>query len=160
MALEKYTEKRNFKNTPEPEARAKKGGRNRFVVQEHHASRLHWDFRLEMTENKDSGQIVLKSWAIPKGVPEKINDKRLAVEVEDHPVDYINFEGIIPEGSYGAGTVKIWDSGDYEPIKRDDNLVEFILRGKKLKGRYTLVKTRGYGGKNSWLIIKNAPKGV
>ncbi|RJO62301.1 3'-phosphoesterase [candidate division WS5 bacterium] len=160
MALEKYQEKRDFKKTPEPEALAKKGTRNRFVIQEHHASHLHFDFRLEMTENKDSGQIVLKSWAVPKGLPEKINEKRLAVEVEDHPVDYINFEGVIPEGSYGAGTVKIWDSGKYDLIKRDDKLVEFILRGEKLKGRYTLIKTRGYGGRNSWLIIKNAPKGV
>ncbi|MDO8507888.1 MAG: DNA polymerase ligase N-terminal domain-containing protein [bacterium] len=160
MALEKYKEKRNFTKTPEPEAKAVKGGQGRFAVQEHHASQLHWDFRLEMAEDLNSDTIVLKSWAVPKGIPEEVGEKRLAVEVEDHPVDYIDFEGEIPEGSYGAGAVKIWDSGKYELIKRDEKIIEFILEGKKAKGRYTLIKTSGYGGKNSWLIIKNTPKGV
>lgn len=160
MALEKYKEKRNFGRTPEPEAKNSKSGQGRFVVQEHNASHLHWDFRLEMAESLDSDVIVLKSWAVPKGIPEEVGEKRLAVEVEDHPVDYIDFEGEIPEGSYGAGTVKIWDSGKYEIIKRDEKVIEFTLDGKKAKGRYTLVKTRGYSGKNSWLIIKNTPKGV
>lgn len=159
MALEKYKEKRDFAKTSEPEAKAKELGQNRFVVQEHNASQLHWDFRLEMTESLDSYAIVLKSWAVPKGLPENIGDKKLAVEVEDHPVSYIDFEGVIPEGSYGAGTVKIWDSGEYELIKRDEKVIEFILKGKKLTGRYTLIKTKGYG-RNSWLITKNTPKGV
>jgi|SRR3990172_12181979 len=158
MTLERYKEKRDFTKTPEPKASPKAKGRDRFVVQEHHATQLHWDFRLEMTENLDSDAIVLKSWAVPKGMPEEIGEKRLAVEVEDHPVDYIDFEGEIPEGSYGAGIVKIWDKGKYEPIKRDEHVIGFILNGKKAKGRYTLIKTQGYGGKNSWLITKNTPK--
>ncbi len=159
MALEKYQEKRDFKKTSEPGAKEPKESLNRFVVQEHHASQLHWDFRLEMTEAIDSGSIVLKSWAVPKGLPQSIGDKKLAVEVEDHPVDYIDFEGVIPEGSYGAGTVKIWDSGEYELIKRDEKVIEIVLSGKKLIGRYALIKTKGYG-RNSWLITKNTPKGV
>lgn len=158
MVLEKYKEKRDFAKTPEPDVVLAKEGQSRFVVQEHDARNLHWDFRLEMTENPDSKSVVLKSWAVPKGMPKKNGDKRLAVGVEDHPVDYINFEGSIPEGSYGAGTVKIWDKGTYELIKRDGKVIEFILNGKKAKGRYTLIKTKGYGGRNTWLIIKNAPK--
>lgn len=160
MVLEKYKEKRDFTKTPEPEAKKVSSGKNRFVVQEHHASHLHWDFRLEMAEGLDSETIVLKSWAVPKGMPEEIGEKRLAVAVEDHPVDYIDFEGIIPEGSYGAGIVKIWDKGKYELIKRDEKVIEFILDGKKARGRYTLIKTQGYVGKKSWLITKNTPKGV
>lgn len=160
MVLEKYKEKRDFNKTSEPEAQTSSKGQSRFVVQEHHASHLHWDFRLEMTESPDSKPTVLKSWAVPKGIPEEIGQKRLAVEVEDHPVSYIDFEGEIPKGSYGAGIVKIWDKGKYELIKRNDKVIEFILKGQKLKGRYTLIKTKGYGGRNSWLIIKNAPKSV
>jgi len=159
MTLEKYKEKRNFAKTPEPEVQDISEGQNRFVVQEHHASQLHWDFRLEMAEGLKSPNVVLKSWAVPKGLPENIGDKRLAVAVEDHPVDYISFEGVIPEGSYGAGTVKIWDKGKYELIKRDSKVIELILSGEKMKGRYTLIKTSGYG-RNSWLITKNTPKGV
>jgi bifunctional non-homologous end joining protein LigD len=92
-------------------------------------------------------------------VPQEINEKHLAVQVEDHPFDYRNFEGIIPKGQYGAGTVTIWDKGTYEPIKWDDKVVEIIANGQKLKGRYSLVRTKGFGSRqNSWLIIKNAPK--
>lgn len=160
MGLEKYKEKRDFSRTSEPVAKQSESGKNRFVVQEHHASHLHWDFRLEMSERADGGSVVLKSWAVPKGIPENIGDKKLAIEVEDHPIDYITFEGIIPEGNYGAGLVKIWDSGKYELIKRDDKIIEFLLYGKVLNGRYTLIKTKGYGGRNSWLITKNTPKGV
>ncbi len=158
MSLEKYKQKRDFKETPEPEPAASSKGASRFVIQEHHASHLHYDFRLEMPEEAGSQTIVLKSWAVPKGIPKEINEKKLAVQVEDHPVDYIGFEGIIPEGSYGAGTVKIWDSGQYELLKRDNKVIEVILNGKKASGRYSLVKTRGYGGRNTWLLIKNAPK--
>jgi DNA ligase D-like protein (predicted 3'-phosphoesterase) len=160
MTLEKYKGKRDFTKTPEPEAKSISAGQNRFVVQEHNASQLHWDFRLEMPETLDSGTIVLKSWAVPKGIPKEINEKKLAVEVEDHPVNYIDFEGIIPEGSYGAGIVKIWDKGKYELLKRDKKVIEVILKGKVLDGRYSLVKTYGYGGRNTWLLIKNAPKGA
>ncbi|MEK7447756.1 MAG: DNA polymerase ligase N-terminal domain-containing protein [Patescibacteria group bacterium] len=160
MALEKYKGKRDFTKTPEPEVKNISTNQNRFVVQEHNASQLHWDFRLEMPESLGSDAVVLKSWAVPKGIPKEINEKKLAVEVEDHPVDYIDFEGVIPEGSYGAGTVKIWDKGKYELIKRDEKVIEVVLSGEKVGGRYSLVKTYGYGGRNTWLLIKNAPKGV
>ncbi len=160
MALEKYEKKRNFKETPEPKATTLDKGLSRFVVQEHNASHLHYDFRLEMPAEPDSKDIVLKSWAVPKGMPEKIGDKKLALEVEDHPVSYIDFEGIIPDGNYGAGTVKIWDRGTFELLKRDAKVVEFVLNGKKAKGRYALVKTRFGSRGNSWLITKNSPKAV
>ena len=116
---------------------------NRFVVQEHHARNLHWDFRLE----KDG---VLKSWAVPKGVPEKTSIKRLAIQVADHELDYIDFEGEIPEGQYGAGTVTIWDSGTYELQDETKKAISIILKGKRLKGRYSLVHLKD----KQWLIIK------
>ncbi len=152
MSLEKYQAKRKFNKTSEPKGKALKKSLVRFVVQEHHASHLHWDFRLEMEDKIGSNNIVLKSWAVPKGPPEKVGVKRLAVAVEDHPVDYINFQGIIPKGNYGAGIVKIWDKGKFELLNRTDKEIEIILQGKKLKGRYALVKT-GFS-KNSWLIMK------
>lgn len=153
MELDEYWKKRKFKKTPEPKGETKKTGQNRFVVQEHHATHLHYDFRLEMLVSQKDEEWVLKSWAVPKGVPTEKNVKRLAVQVEDHPVDYINFEGTIPEGQYGAGTVKIWDAGYYELIKQTSKEIEFILKGKKLKGKYVLLYT-GWKGKNSWLIFK------
>lgn len=115
----------------------------RFVVQEHHASHLHWDFRLE----KDG---VLKSWAVPKGVPEKKNVKRLAVQVEDHELSYIDFEGSISEGQYGAGTVKIWDNGTYDLESESSKRIVFELHGRRLEGKYTLVHLKD----KQWLIIK------
>ena len=118
----------------------------RFVVQEHNASHLHWDFRLEL----DS---VLKSWAVPKEPPLEPGVKRLAVQVEDHDVSYIDFEGVIPEGSYGAGTVKIWDSGAFEMESRKDEKMVFVLSGKKMKGKYVLLKFAKTGEKN-WLLFK------
>ncbi|MCX6710248.1 MAG: hypothetical protein NTV63_04865 [Candidatus Woesearchaeota archaeon] len=118
----------------------------RFVVQEHNASHLHWDFRLEL----DS---VLKSWAVPKEPPLEPGIKRLAVQVEDHDVSYINFEGVIPEGSYGAGTVKIWDSGTFELESRKDEKIVFVLKGKKMIGKYVLLKFAKTGEKN-WLLFK------
>jgi DNA ligase D-like protein (predicted 3'-phosphoesterase) len=118
----------------------------RFVVQEHNASHLHWDFRLEL----DS---VLKSWAVPKEPPVEPGVKRLAVQVEDHDVSYINFKGVIPEGSYGAGTVKIWDSGTFELGSRSDEKIVFVLRGKKMKGKYVLLKFAKTGEKN-WLLFR------
>lgn len=116
---------------------------NRFVVQEHNASHLHWDFRLE----KDG---VLKSWAVPKGVPEKKSVKRLAIQVEDHQLSYIDFEGTIPEGEYGAGTVKIWDRGVYELESETAKRMVFALKGKRLKGAYCLVHLKD----KQWLLIK------
>ena len=161
MRLSKYKEKRNFGKTPEPTGGKSSDDKLRFVVQKHHASRLHYDFRLEM-------EGVLKSWAVPKGPSTDPSVKRLAVMVEDHPYDYRDFEGIIPSG-YGAGTVIVWDEGYYESAKgtvknkkaRDKELrrqlqaglLEITLHGKKLKGNYALVKTRGRG-KNDWLLIK------
>lgn len=121
----------------------------RFVVQEHHAGRLHWDFRLEMDG-------VLKSWAVPKGIPEAPLTKHLAIQVEDHSVDYADFEGIIPPGEYGAGLVKIWDKGNYKLIKLFPEEIEIILEGQRLNGHYVLLKTGWQGKKNNWLIFKTS----
>jgi DNA ligase D-like protein (predicted 3'-phosphoesterase) len=142
-SLREYAEKRQFDKTPEPEAKVKETGKRRFVVQEHHSSHLHWDFRLEMDG-------VLKSWAVPKGPPEAPGVRRLAVETEDHPVDYIDFEGEIAEGQYGAGTVKIWDSGKYDLEERDEKKMVFVLHGKRLTDGYILVHTRA----ENWLFLK------
>jgi DNA ligase D-like protein (predicted 3'-phosphoesterase) len=148
MALEKYRAKRQFEKTPEAKGKVAAKSQDRFVVQEHHASHLHYDFRLELDG-------VLKSWAVPKGPPEKIGEKKLAMQVEDHPVDYINFHGTIPEGSYGAGIVKIWDKGKFDLLNRTATTIEFILQGKRLTGRYTLVKVKSPRFKgNAWLLIK------
>jgi bifunctional non-homologous end joining protein LigD len=118
----------------------------RFVVQEHHATRLHWDFRLEMDG-------VLKSWAVPKGPPTEPGVKRLAVQVDDHPLDYIDFQGVIEEG-YGAGTVDIWDAGTYEWESQEEKLYKIVMAGSRLKGRFKMVFT-GYGGGKGWLLIKS-----
>lgn len=142
MKLETYKKKRRFNQTPEPSPKIKHTDQHRFVVQEHHASRLHWDFRLELDG-------VLKSWAVPRGPPEEPGIRRLAVEVEDHPVDYITFLGTIPEG-YGAGTVKIWDKGNFELKTRTDKLYEFWLRGERLRGKYALVRFKD----KNWLMLK------
>jgi len=147
--LKAYAEKRDFIASSEPPAAQEKitsGEAKIFVVQEHHARRLHYDFRLE----KDG---VLKSWAVPKGIPATPEDKRLAVQVEDHPLDYAKFEGTIPEGQYGAGKVIIWDRGTYEAKVWDEKMVEVILDGKRLKGRYALVPLKR-AGKNNWLMLK------
>ena len=121
----------------------------RFVVQEHDASHLHWDFRLELDE-------ILKSWAVPKIPPVKPGIRRLAVLVEDHPLDYISYEGTIPEGEYGAGTVKIWDSGIFIMESRKSEKLVFELNGDKMKGRYTLVQ---FSKKiKNWLLFKTKPK--
>ena len=125
----------------------KAGGaaRQRFVIQEHHARHLHYDFRLEMDG-------VLRSWALPKGPPQKAGIRRLAVEVEDHPLDYINFEGSIPEGQYGAGTVEIWDTGTYTLEKMASDELKFILHGRKLHGPFALVRLENRP--QDWLLIK------
>ena len=118
-----------------------------FVVQKHYASHLHYDFRLEYKKT-------LKSWAVPKGVPKKKGVKRLAVAVEDHNINYAKFEGTIPEGQYGAGKVEIWDNGIYELKKWEKDKIEFILKGKKLKGEYVLIKFKTPGDKKNWLLFK------
>jgi bifunctional non-homologous end joining protein LigD len=123
--------------------------RYRFVVHEHHASRLHFDFRLEL-------EGVLKSWAVPKGPSMNPAEKRLAVEVEDHALEYIDFEGIIPEGNYGAGAVVIWDEGEFELLEASEKKISFLLHGKILQGGFTLskFKPRGKGVAKDWLLIK------
>ncbi len=146
MTLKQYKAKRKFVKTSEPRGKVKKSGLSRFVVHKHQARNLHYDFRLEM-------EGVLKSWAIPRSVPEKKGIKRLAIKVEDHPVDYINFSGTIPEGEYGAGNVKIFDKGSWELIKGKlrTGSFKFNLIGKKLKGQYVLVRMKD---KKNWLIYK------
>lgn len=144
MSLVKYNKKRKFNETPEPKGRVKKSAKSlHFVVQKHAASHLHYDFRLEMNG-------VLKSWAVPKGPSMNHNDKRLAIQVEDHPLDYAKFEGMIPKGNYGAGSVEIWDDGFYTPIEIKPNEMKIVLFGKKLKGGFALVKMID----QSWLLIK------
>ena len=169
MSLEEYKRKRRFEETPEPPPELAKDSHHRFVVQMHRATRLHYDFRLEMDG-------VLKSWAVPKGPSLDPADKRLAMQVEDHPVSYFDFEGIIPEGNYGAGTVMVWDVGTWEPLspipvkgkfvpgtdaeaeamlKKGD--LKFRLHGKKLNGDFAIIhiRSRRPGSKgNEWLLIK------
>lgn len=159
MGLTTYKARRNFKRTLEPPGgRAKRTSKSRaplFVVQKHAASHLHYDFRLEMDG-------VLKSWAVPKGFPTRKGDRRLAVQVEDHPIEYANFEGTIPPGNYGAGTVMVWDKGAYE-VRDDEPLhalesgkIHLALKGIKLKGDWTLVRMRSRSsGKPQWLLIKS-----
>lgn len=164
MSLSTYKKKRNFKQTTEPATGQSAGGKHIFVVQRHHASRLHYDFRLEMNG-------VLKSWAVPKGPSLNPEDKRLAMEVEDHPYDYKDFQGEIPAGNYGAGYVYRWDSGTYDLLEsngkpfdkaalsewRSGNL-KVVLHGKKLKGEFALVKMKGGHEENAWLLIKHKDK--
>ena len=152
MSLKTYKAKRKFsgkEKTTEPEGKISKSKSKKiFVIHKHNASHLHWDLRLEMDG-------VLKSWAVPKEPPTEKGTKRLAILVEDHPLEYAKFHGTIPEGHYGAGTVEIWDSGTYELKEKDKKKIEFTLFGKKMKGNFVLVKTR-YGNKpeKSWLFFK------
>lgn len=156
MDLKEYQAKRDFARTKEP---AGKVGRRRrqpiFVIQKHAATRLHYDFRLEM-------EGVLKSWAVPKGFPVRRGERRLAIEVEDHPLEYGQFEGTIPEGNYGAGTVMVWDRGSYEVIGDEpmsalrNGKLHLMLKGQKLKGEWTLVRLRVSDDpkKPQWLLLK------
>lgn len=164
MSLAKYKQKRNFEDTPEPEGKVSKAKKELiFVVQRHHASRLHYDFRLELHGT-------LKSWAVPKGPSLNPEDKRLAMMVEDHPVSYATFSGTIPDGNYGAGYVEVWDHGTYQPIDKDHKVtsaaqferdlkagsIKFKLKGRKLKGEFALVNIKG--DEKSWLLIKHRDK--
>jgi bifunctional non-homologous end joining protein LigD len=153
MPLETYRKKRKFEETPEPAGRVRRSRREelQFVVQKHDATRLHYDFRLEVNA-------VMASWAVPKGPSLNPADKRLAVMVEDHPMEYNTFEGVIPEGHYGAGPVMVWDRGTYElegDLSPEEQLAKgefkFSLNGQKLKGGFVLVRTRG----KNWLVIKH-----
>jgi bifunctional non-homologous end joining protein LigD len=156
-SLAAYRSKRDFRRSPEPaaQAAAKPHGEPIFVIQEHHATRLHYDFRLEAAG-------VLKSWAVPREPSMDPADKRLAVQVEDHPISYASFEGTIPKGSYGAGEVSIWDRGTYESAGGEEGLlrglqagkIEFTLHGEKLNGRFALVRMARSGRKENWLLIK------
>ncbi|MCX6807160.1 MAG: 3'-phosphoesterase [Candidatus Berkelbacteria bacterium] len=147
MTLRKYQIKKKFNKTPEPKGKVEQDNLFRFVVHEHSAQHYHFDFRLELDG-------VLKSWAVPKGIPKEAKIKRLAVEVEDHPVSYIDFTGIIPKGQYGAGEVKIFDKGNFRLISRTNSQIEFELMGEKIKGNYILIKTKMGNDLNSWLIFK------
>ena len=164
MSLVRYKAKRDFKRTTEPAGGSSKNKQLVFVIQKHDASRLHYDFRLEMNG-------VLKSWAVPKGPSTDPSVKRLAMHVEDHPFNYKDFEGIIPKGNYGAGTVIVWDEGTYEPLEKiegkkaqekhllrqlKDGSLKVVLHGKKLKGEWALVHTAQ--SENSWLLINHRDK--
>ncbi len=151
MSLKVYNRKRHFEKTAEPRGRtSREATRHRFVIQKHAASRLHYDFRLELGGT-------LKSWAVPKGMPFAKGEKRLAVQVEDHPVSYIDFEGTIPKGQYGGGAVMVWDRGTFEPLSESplkelaSGKLHFVLRGKKLAGEWYLVRLRD---DNQWLLIR------
>lgn len=156
--LKKYQKKRSFKKTSEPSGRIKKTKKgNLFVIQKHDASHLHYDFRLEVDG-------VLVSWAIPKGPSTDPDVKHLAVMTEDHPLDYAKFEGVIPEGNYGAGTVMVWDIGTYNNAKEEygisiqqalkDGKIEVVLHGKKMHGKYALIRTKLHDDKKNWLFFK------
>ncbi|MQA88081.1 MAG: DNA ligase [Streptosporangiales bacterium] len=160
--LREYRSKRSFDRTPEPSGKTRgRGGRARFVVHEHEATSLHYDFRLEAAG-------VLKSWAVPKGPSTDPREKRLAMRTEDHPVAYADFEGVIPEGEYGAGAVIVWDAGGYDNLTEDrdgrqvpvDDAVErghvtVRLHGEKLSGGYALTRMRS-GERERWLLVKTA----
>jgi len=159
--LKKYIAKRNFKQTPEPSGkRVPAKMKDYFVIQKHDATNLHYDLRLQVGG-------VLVSWAVPKGPSTNPKVKHLAIRVEDHPLAYGDFEGTIPKGNYGGGTVMVWDKGTYKNLRADkpvgaadmekslrQGVVEIEFFGKKLKGGYNLIKTKGFGGKNAWLLLK------
>jgi len=150
MKLKDYKEKRDFSKSPEPrKSRSKKNTEKLvYVIQRHQASHLHYDLRLE-----EEG--VLKSWAVPKEPPKEEGIKRLAVQTEDHPLGYEDFEGVIPEGQYGAGKVETWDKGDYIPLEVTASKWIIEIKGKKLQGRYCLIKLKAKDSKdNNWLFFK------
>ena len=150
VSLQEYRRKRDFKKSPEPSGHPRTTAQHRFVIQKHAASHLHYDFRLEMGGT-------LKSWAVPKGMPFSKGEKRLAVQVEDHPVSYAGFEGTIPKGEYGGGTVMLWDTGSYasqsgSPLQAwEAGKIHFQLSGQKLQGEWYLVRLREA---KQWLLIR------
>jgi len=144
LSLKEYEHKRNFEKTSEPKSEVSGKAGSIYVVQEHHASHLHYDLRLEMDG-------ALKSWAVPKEPPSTSGIKRLAVQVEDHPLEYATFEGSIPEGEYGAGKVEIWDKGTYTLVDRKEDKLIVEIHGRRLDGTYVLLRLKG--GKN-WLLFK------
>ena len=144
MSLKKYWKKRDLKRTTEPKGVVRSADDCLYVIQKHDASHLHYDLRLELDG-------VLKSWAIPKTPPTVVGVKRLAVQTEDHPIEYANFEGVIPEGEYGAGTVEIWDKGEFIMKHKGQNKLIFKIKGEKLQGDYCLIR---FKGKNNWLFFK------
>ena len=144
MGLEEYQKKRNFQKTNEPSGDEKGSSGSIYVIQKHQATHLHYDLRLEMDG-------VLKSWAVPKTPPTQSGVKRLAVQVEDHPIEYAEFEGTIPEGEYGAGSVEIWDMGHYVLKDKKENKLIFEIHGERLKGTYCLVR---FKEKKNWLFFK------
>ena len=149
--LEEYLKKRKFDQTPEPEPKVKKDLKKKiFVVQKHRARNLHYDFRL-------AAMGLLKSWAVPKGIPIRADDKNLAVQTEDHPLEYADFEGEIPKGQYGAGKIEIWDKGKFKIISGsvEKGHLQFKLFGDKLKGIYNLIRFKKEDKKKLWLIFKS-----
>lgn len=158
--FKKYKKKRDFDKSPEPKGSEGSSGSSRFVIHKHDASNLHYDFRLEIDE-------ALKSWAIPKGPSTDPKDKRLAIPTEDHPLDYFDFEGVIPEGQYGAGTVMVWDTGVFRNLLEEkengkslkesyeDGKMEVWLEGQKVSGGYAIIKM---GNDDNWLMIKMEDK--
>jgi DNA ligase D-like protein (predicted 3'-phosphoesterase) len=148
VSLEGHGGKTGFPRSPVVECELEGVSEQRmYVVQEHHASHLHWDLRLEMNG-------ALRSWAVPMKPPEVVGVRRLAVEVEDHPMEYAFFEGKIPEGEYGAGVVKIWDRGTYDAVKVTENKIVLTIHGERLKGNYCLLRTRFGGAAKNWLFFK------
>ncbi len=149
--LEEYEKKRHFEKTPEPSFSDLKESSDKtiFVVQRHDARNLHYDFRLEIDG-------VLKSWAVPKQPPKKAGTKRLAIQTEDHPLAYANFEGEIPAGEYGAGKVEIWDRGTFELQKHEEKEIVVTLHGEELKGDYVLIRTKYGKEEKGWLLFKRA----
>jgi len=144
LSLKEYERKRDFDKTAEPKGDLQEGHGSIYVVQKHAATHLHYDLRLEMDGT-------LKSWAIPKEPPIELGVKRLAVQVEDHPISYATFQGTIPKGEYGAGTVEIWDKGTYELIDRKEDKLIVEINGEKLRGAYVLVRLKS---KQNWLFFK------
>jgi len=144
LSLDEYRRKRDFEKTTEPRGKSEPGAGAIYLIHKHAATHLHYDLRLEMDD-------VLKSWAIPKEPPVEIGTRRLAVQVEDHPLSYASFQGTIPKGEYGAGTVEIWDRGTYKLIDRKEDKLIVDINGQKLRGPYVLVRLKD---KKNWLFFK------
>ena len=145
MSLDEYRKKRDFNKTTEPEPTIQPGSNQIYVIQRHEARNLHWDFRLE----RDG---VLVSWAVPKEPPTEKGVRRLAIQTEDHPMEYASFSGVIPEGEYGAGTVELWDKGTYETVKWEEKEIIVVINGERLHGQYCLIRFQKV--KDGWLFFR------